>query len=70
MLATSTLYNSAKLHKSPGYLECNGYKWDCREEMEDVFRKGKFELLALNETKLKGNEWRGIMVKLKKLGNM
>ena len=25
------------------------------EEMVDVFRKGKFELLALTETKLKGN---------------
>ena len=27
-----------------------------REEMEDVFRKGNFELLDLTETKLKGNE--------------
>ena len=26
-----------------------------REEVVDVFRKGKFELLALTETKLKGN---------------
>ena len=24
--------------------------------MVDVFRKGKFELLAVNETKFKGNE--------------
>ena len=27
-----------------------------REEIVDVFRKGKFELFALMETKLKGNE--------------
>ena len=35
-------------------MEC---KWDKleREEVVDVFRKGKFELLAPNETKLKRN---------------
>ena len=26
-----------------------------RDEVADAFRKGKFELLALTETKLKGN---------------
>ena len=34
-----------------------------REEVIDVFRKGKFELLALTETKLEGNgevQWRGM----------
>ena len=34
-----------------------------REEVVDVFRKGKFELLAWTETKLKGNEevsWCGV----------
>ena len=34
-----------------------------REEVVDDFRKGKFELLALTETKLKGNEevsWYGV----------
>ena len=34
-----------------------------REDVADVFRKGKFELLALTETKLKGNEevsWCGL----------
>ena len=31
-----------------------------REEVVDVFREGKFELLALTEMKLKGN--RGIIV--------
>ena len=34
-----------------------------RKEVVDVFRKGKFELLALSETKLKGNgevSWCGI----------
>ena len=53
MSPTPTLYNSAKL-----------YKWSVREingttkkgEVVNVFREGKFELLALMETKLKGNE--------------
>ena len=32
-----------------------------REEVVNVFRKGKFELLALMETKLKGNgTWCGV----------
>ena len=34
-----------------------------REEMVDVFRKGKFKFLALTETKLKGNTevlWCGV----------
>ena len=34
-----------------------------REKSVDVFRKGKFELLALTETKLKGNgkaPWCGV----------
>ena len=34
-----------------------------REEVVDVFRTGKFELLALTETKLKGNgeiSWCGV----------
>ena len=34
-----------------------------REEVVDVFRKGKFELIALAETKLKGNgevSWCGV----------
>ena len=36
-----------------------------REEMVDVFKKGKFELLALTETKLKGKgevSWSGVNV--------
>ena len=36
-----------------------------REEVMDVFRKGKSELLALTETKLKGNgevSWCGVNV--------
>ena len=32
-----------------------------REEVVDVFRKGKFELLALTETKLKENDVNGII---------
>ena len=42
------------LCKSAGYMECKRNKWDC-EEVVDVFRKGKFELLALTDTKLRGN---------------
>ena len=36
-----------------------------KEEVVDVFRKGKFELLARTETKLKGNgevSWYGLNV--------
>ena len=37
-----------------GYMECKGEN-KIAKEVIDVFRKGKFELLALSETKLKGN---------------
>ena len=37
-----------------GYIECKRNKWDWkRKEVVDVFRKGKFKLLVLTETKLK-----------------
>ena len=47
-----------------GYMECKGDKWiEKRKEVVDIFRKGKFELFALIETKLKGNakvSWSGV----------
>ena len=49
---TPTLYNSAKWCKLAGYMECKRNKW---KEVLGVFRKGKFELLTLAETKLKEN---------------
>ena len=37
-------------------MECKKKKWTAkREETVDGFKRGKFELLALSETKLKGN---------------
>ena len=51
MSPTPTLYNLVKLCKSFWYIECkrniNGTAK--REEVVDVFREGKFELLALME---------------------
>ena len=55
MSSTHALNNSVKL--------CKPFTWNVRgingttkrEEVVDVFREGKFELLALLETKLKGN---------------
>ena len=50
-----------------------------KEEVVDVFREGKFELLALTETKLKGNgevSWYGansiiaVVQEMEKLGNV
>ena len=41
-----------------GYWECKEEdQWDCKEREEgvDVFRRRKFEWLALIETKVKGN---------------
>ena len=32
-----------------------------REQVVDIFKKGKFDLLSLMETKLKGEGGRGIM---------
>ena len=55
----ATLYNSMKLCKSTGYVE---YKRK-REEIVDVFRNGKFELLALMKKEFKGNgevSWCGV----------
>ena len=49
-----TFCNLVKLFKSIGYMECKGEN-KIAKEVIDVFRKGKFELLALSETKLKGN---------------
>ena len=61
---TPTLYNSVKLCKSTRYMECKRNNGTAkREEVVDVFRKGKFELLALIEAKLKGNgevSWCGV----------
>ena len=37
-------------------MECKRNKWNCKEEeVVDFFKEGKVELLALTETKLKGN---------------
>ena len=59
-----TLYNSVKLCKPFGYMECKRNKGTAkREEGMDVFREGKFELVTLMETKLKGNgevSWCGV----------
>ena len=37
-------------------MECKRNKWNCKEGGGGgLFKEGKFELLALTETKLKGN---------------
>ena len=37
-------------------MECKRYKWNCKERGgSGCFQKKKFELIALMETKLKGN---------------
>ena len=42
-------------------MECMGDNWDCIErEVVDVFRNGKFELLALTEKNLKGKRFQGM----------
>ena len=58
MSPTPALYNSAKLKyvNHLGAWNVRGINGTAkREEVVDVFREGKFELLALTETKLKGN---------------
>ena len=64
VLPIPTLHKLLKLCKSAGHMVCKNNKWDCKEEeVVDVFRKEKFELLALTETKLKENgevSWWGI----------
>ena len=50
-----------RLCKPFKYMECMRNKWNCEEG--DVFREGKFELLYLMETILKGNgevSWCGV----------
>ena len=46
-------------------MKCKRNKWGCEEGgVVDIFRKGKFDLFALTETKLKGNgevSWCGII---------
>ena len=45
-------------------MECYSNKWDCEQGRGmDIFRKGKFELVVLTKTKLKGNgevSWCGV----------
>ena len=61
---TPSLYNSAKLCKPFRYMDIRGINGTAkREEVVDIFREGKFELLPLMETKLKGNgdiSWCGV----------
>ena len=52
---TPALYNLAKLCKPFRYMECKSNKWDCEEGGGGGLFRGKFELLALTEMKLKGN---------------
>ena len=48
--------NSAKFCKSFVFVECERGKCDSIARGKgDNFRNGKYELLALNETKMKGN---------------
>ena len=49
---TPALYNSVKLCKPFGYLECKRNKWN----YEEGGGGGKFELVALMEMKFKGIE--------------
>ena len=64
MSPTQPLYNSVKLCKPFRYIDARGKNETTkREEVVYVFREGKIELLALTETKWKGEgevSWRGI----------
>ena len=64
MSPTQALYNLLKLCKPFRYIEARGKNETTkREEVVYVFREGKIELLALTETKWKGEgevSWRGI----------
>ena len=61
---TPVLYNSVKLCKPFGRFNIRGINETTkREEVVDVFKKGKFKLLALTEKKLKGKgevSWYGV----------
>ena len=52
---TPALYNSSKLNHVGTWNVKRITVTVKRDEAVDVFREGKFELLALMETKLKGN---------------
>ena len=65
-LERSEMYSSAKLCQRLGTYKVIGINETTkREEVVDTFKKGKFELLALTEVKLKGKgeaSWSGVNV--------
>ena len=63
MSPNPNLYNSVKVCKVFKCRKCKKNKWNCEERGRDGgFQRKNFKLLALTETKLKGNEevsWSG-----------